>query len=69
MYLLADELLMRNGFVQYEISNWSRPGTPSTPISILANLPYLGFGAPGPMAMRTGSATQTSWRRRPISSD
>ena len=46
MYLLADELLMRNGFVQYEISNWSRPGHACRHnLQYWRNLPYLGFGA------------------------
>ena len=46
MYLLADELLARNGFRQYEISNWSRPGHACRHnLQYWRNLPYLGFGA------------------------
>lgn len=46
MYLLADELLTRNGFEQYEISNWSRPGHACRHnLQYWRNLPYLGFGA------------------------
>ncbi|HRE25055.1 MAG TPA: radical SAM family heme chaperone HemW, partial [Anaerolineales bacterium] len=46
MYLLADELLVRNGFEQYEISNWSRPGRACRHnLQYWRNEPYLGFGA------------------------
>lgn len=46
MYLLADELFARNGFEQYEISNWSRPGHACRHnLQYWRNLPYLGFGA------------------------
>ncbi len=46
MYLLAHELLKQNGFAQYEISNWSRPGhTCRHNLQYWRNLPYLGFGA------------------------
>jgi len=46
MYLLADELLARNGFEQYEISNWSRPGRACRHnLQYWRNEPYLGFGA------------------------
>lgn len=46
MYLLADEIFARNGFEQYEISNWSRPGHACRHnLQYWRNLPYLGFGA------------------------
>ncbi len=46
MYLLADELLARNGFSQYEISNWSRPGHACRHnLQYWRNRQYLGFGA------------------------
>ncbi|MGA9191077.1 MAG: radical SAM family heme chaperone HemW [Anaerolineales bacterium] len=51
MYELADELLARVGYMQYEISNWARPGPDGQPLACSHNLQiwrtgeYLGFGA------------------------
>ncbi len=51
MYELADELLKRAGYLQYEISNWARPGLDGQPLACSHNLQiwrtgeYLGFGA------------------------
>lgn len=46
MYLLGDALLRQNGFTQYEISNWARPGQACRHnLQYWRNLPYLGFGA------------------------
>lgn len=51
MYELADELLVRHGYLQYEISNWARPGPDGEPLACIHNLQiwrsgdYLGFGA------------------------
>ncbi len=46
MYLLGDALLRQNGFAQYEISNWARPGQACRHnLQYWRNLPYLGFGA------------------------
>ncbi len=51
MYELADEMLERAGYLQYEISNWARPGLDGQPRACLHNLQiwrnreYLGLGA------------------------
>jgi oxygen-independent coproporphyrinogen-3 oxidase len=46
MYELADALLAEHGFVQYEISNWARPGWECRHnLQYWRNLPYLGVGA------------------------
>jgi oxygen-independent coproporphyrinogen-3 oxidase len=51
MYELAGDRLTRAGYVQYEISNWARPGSEGQPMAcehnlqIWRNRPYLGFGA------------------------
>lgn len=51
MYEFAMERLEAAGFIQYEISNWARPGPDGSPRACLhnlqywRNLPYLGFGA------------------------
>jgi len=51
MYEYSTDLLEREGFVQYEISNWARQNSEGKSISCLhnlqywRNLPYLGFGA------------------------
>jgi oxygen-independent coproporphyrinogen III oxidase len=46
MYEYAEELLARNGYVQYEISNWSKPGRECKHnIQYWRSLPYLAFGA------------------------
>ncbi len=56
MYEWASEFLAKNGYVQYEISNWAKPSNlqPSTfrpsyackhNLQYWRNLPYLGFGA------------------------
>jgi oxygen-independent coproporphyrinogen-3 oxidase len=44
-YQLAGNLLARRGYVQYEISNWSRPGHECRHnLTYWMNRPYLGFG-------------------------
>jgi len=51
MYELADSMLGGAGFVQYEISNWAKPGTDGQPLACRhnlqywRNLPYAGLGA------------------------
>ena len=46
MYEYADELLLKHGYVNYEISNWARPGHASRHnLTYWQNLPYLGMGA------------------------
>lgn len=45
MYLIAQRMLGDAGFVQYEISNWARPGNESTHnLAYWRCLPYLGVG-------------------------
>jgi oxygen-independent coproporphyrinogen-3 oxidase len=46
MYEYADELLQEAGYVNYEISNWARPGKQSIHnLTYWQNLPYIGMGA------------------------
>ncbi|MCL4258072.1 MAG: radical SAM family heme chaperone HemW [Anaerolineales bacterium] len=51
MYELADRMLADGGFVQYEISNWAKPGADGQPracrhnLQYWRNLPYAGLGA------------------------
>ncbi len=46
MYLLAQRRLAEAGYVQYEISNWARPGKACQHnLTYWRNLPYLGVGA------------------------
>ncbi|MCI0709686.1 MAG: radical SAM family heme chaperone HemW [Chloroflexi bacterium] len=46
MYELASECLAAQGFIQYEISNWGKPGTfCQHNLQYWRNLPYLGIGA------------------------
>jgi oxygen-independent coproporphyrinogen-3 oxidase len=51
MYDLASDVLQGAGFLQYEISNWARPGSDGEPMACQHNLQiwrnrdYLGFGA------------------------
>jgi oxygen-independent coproporphyrinogen-3 oxidase len=46
MYLLAQQRLAEAGYVQYEISNWARPGKACQHnLTYWRNLPYLGVGA------------------------
>lgn len=51
MYELADSMLGGAGFVQYEISNWAKPGADGQPLACRhnlqywRNLPYAGLGA------------------------
>ena len=46
MYDWASEFLAENGYIQYEISNWAKPGWKSQHnLQYWRNLPYLGFGA------------------------
>lgn len=51
MYEWASDQLMREGFQQYEISNWARPGDSGMTLACQhnlqywRNLPYLGLGA------------------------
>ena len=46
MYLAADHILTQAGYLNYEISNWSRPGFRSAHNLIYwHNHPYLGLGA------------------------
>ncbi|MBI5927869.1 MAG: radical SAM family heme chaperone HemW [Chloroflexi bacterium] len=46
MYELASEMMAAAGFVQYEISNWAKPGKfCQHNIQYWKNLPYLGIGA------------------------
>jgi oxygen-independent coproporphyrinogen-3 oxidase len=46
MYEAADELLAQHGLLQYEISNWARPGWECRHnLQYWHNLPYLGVGA------------------------
>lgn len=46
MYDLATDYLYVEGYEQYEISNWSKPGYACQHnLHIWRNLPYLGFGA------------------------
>ncbi len=46
MYEAADELLTQHGLLQYEISNWARPGWECRHnLQYWRNLPYLGVGA------------------------
>ena len=45
MYLLAEELLAREGYRHYEISNWARPSLESRHnLTYWCNSPYLGVG-------------------------
>ncbi len=45
MYELATDLLAEAGYIQYEISNWSRPGYQCRHnLQYWRNLPYLGMG-------------------------
>jgi oxygen-independent coproporphyrinogen-3 oxidase len=49
MYEYADELLLKHGYMNYEISNWAQPGNPGHAsrhnLTYWQNLPYLGMGA------------------------
>ena len=46
MYEYADELLLKHGYMNYEISNWAQPGHASRHnLTYWQNLPYLGMGA------------------------
>jgi oxygen-independent coproporphyrinogen-3 oxidase len=46
MYEYAEEFLATNGYVQYEISNWSKPGLECRHnLQYWRSLPYLAFGA------------------------
>ena len=46
MYELATDLLLENGYEQYEISNWSKPKLACKHnLQYWYNLPYLGLGA------------------------
>ncbi len=46
MYLLAQRRLAEAGYVQYEISNWAKPGKACEHnLTYWRNLPYLGVGA------------------------
>ncbi len=46
MYELASEMMEQAGFIQYEISNWAKPGKECRHnIQYWKNLPYLGIGA------------------------
>jgi len=46
MYEWADEMLEANGYVQYEISNWAKPGRECRHnLQYWRGLPYLAFGA------------------------
>jgi len=46
MYELADDLTTAAGLVQYEISNWAKPGAACRHnLQYWRNLPYLGVGA------------------------
>ncbi|GHO44028.1 radical SAM family heme chaperone HemW [Ktedonospora formicarum] len=46
MYEYADELLRKEGYVNYEISNWALPGHHSRHnLTYWQNLPYIGMGA------------------------
>jgi oxygen-independent coproporphyrinogen-3 oxidase len=46
MYLLAQRRLARAGYIQYEISNWAKPGKACQHnLTYWRNLPYLGVGA------------------------
>lgn len=46
MYEYADERLRANGYMNYEISNWSLPGFQSRHnLTYWHNLPYIGMGA------------------------
>jgi oxygen-independent coproporphyrinogen III oxidase len=46
MYLLAQRRLAAAGYLQYEISNWARPGKACQHnLTYWRNLPYLGVGA------------------------
>ncbi|HLI06117.1 MAG TPA: radical SAM family heme chaperone HemW [Ktedonobacteraceae bacterium] len=46
MYEYADELLLKHGYMNYEISNWALPGHASRHnLTYWQNLPYLGMGA------------------------
>ncbi|MEX1143388.1 MAG: radical SAM family heme chaperone HemW [Anaerolineales bacterium] len=51
MYEFATEMLKEAGYVQYEISNWAKPGRDGRPLSCRhnlqywQNLPYAGLGA------------------------
>lgn len=46
MYEWADGMLAQNGFAQYEISNWTRPGRECHHnLQYWRNRPYLGLGA------------------------
>jgi oxygen-independent coproporphyrinogen III oxidase len=46
MYEYADELLLKHGYMNYEISNWAMPGHASRHnLTYWQNLPYLGMGA------------------------
>lgn len=53
MYEMADVKLAEGGFVQYEISNWAKPGADGQPLACRhnlqywRNLPYAGLGAGG----------------------
>ena len=45
MYELAADMLANHGFVQYEISNWARPGHACRHnLQYWRNLPYIGLG-------------------------
>ncbi len=46
MYEMADAMLTQHGLLQYEISNWARPGFECRHnLQYWRNLPYLGVGA------------------------
>lgn len=46
MYVLAQRRLAKAGYVQYEISNWAKPGKACQHnLTYWRNLPYLGVGA------------------------
>ncbi len=63
MYELAAEVLQVNGYAQYEISNWCKPGRACRHnLTYWRNLPYLGFG---PGAHSFAEKTRW-WNVRPV---
>ncbi len=63
MYELADDRLAREGYRQYEISNWSRPGYECAHNLVYwRNRPYLGAGAGAHSSIKG----QRWWNVRPV---
>jgi oxygen-independent coproporphyrinogen-3 oxidase len=63
LYLCAVEELAREGYEQYEISNFCRPGYPSRHnLKYWTCAPFIGFGpGPSPISAAAGIPSSGTW--------